>query len=143
MQWWLTSHVRRYHQHYRGHGHVWQGRFKSFPIQLDVHLLTVLRYVLRNPVRAGLVTGPYEWPWSSLQHPTLVDPSPVEMPENWSQWLEEPLLDQELVAIRTCVNRQAPFGIPGWVERLAKIFGLESTLRPPGRPRKHRTENGA
>ncbi len=32
MQWWMTSHVRRYHQHYRSHGHVWQGRFKSFPI---------------------------------------------------------------------------------------------------------------
>ena len=55
MQWWMTSHVRRYHRHYRSHGHVWQGRFKIFPIQQDGHLLTVLRYVLRNPVRAGLV----------------------------------------------------------------------------------------
>ncbi|BFU92124.1 MAG: hypothetical protein NTAFB01_33110 [Nitrospira sp.] len=51
MQWWLTSHVRRYHRHYRSHGHVWQGRFKSFPIQQDGHLLTVLL----NPVRANLV----------------------------------------------------------------------------------------
>ena len=54
LQWLLTSHVRRYHRHYGGSGHVWQGRFKSFPIQHDSHLLTVLRYVLRNPVRAGL-----------------------------------------------------------------------------------------
>jgi len=35
MQWWMTSHARRYHWHYRSHGHVWQGRFKSFPIQQD------------------------------------------------------------------------------------------------------------
>jgi putative transposase len=46
MQWLLTSHVRRYHRHYQGSGHVWQGRFKAFPIQQDEHLLTVLRYVV-------------------------------------------------------------------------------------------------
>jgi putative transposase len=40
---------------YRGSGHVWQGRFKAFPIALDEHLLMVLRYVERNPLRAGLV----------------------------------------------------------------------------------------
>ncbi|MBK9307507.1 MAG: transposase [Nitrospira sp.] len=58
MQWWMTSHVRRYHRHYRSHGHVWQGRFKRVPIQQDRHLLTVLRNVLRNPVRAGCVRLP-------------------------------------------------------------------------------------
>jgi len=51
----MTSRVRRYHRHYRSHSHVGQGRFKSFPMQQDSHLLTVLRYVLRNPVRAELV----------------------------------------------------------------------------------------
>ena len=47
MQWLLTSHVRRYHKHYGGSGQVWQGRFKSFPVQRDDHLLMVLRYVCR------------------------------------------------------------------------------------------------
>jgi putative transposase len=55
MQWLQTTHVRRYHEHYQTSGHVWQGRFKAFPIQEDEHLLTVLRYVERNPLRAGLV----------------------------------------------------------------------------------------
>ena len=55
MGWLLTAHVRRYHQHYHGSGHVYQGRFRSFPIQEDDHLLTVLRYIERNPVRAALV----------------------------------------------------------------------------------------
>jgi putative transposase len=50
-QWLLTSHVRRYHRHYHSSGHVWQGRFKAFPIQRDEHLLTVLRYVEWNPLR--------------------------------------------------------------------------------------------
>ena len=48
MQWLMTSHVRRYHRHYGGSGHVWQGRFKAFPIQEDEHLLGVLRYAERR-----------------------------------------------------------------------------------------------
>ena len=55
MQWLLTTHVRRYHKHYHSSGRVWQGRFKAFPIATDDHVLTVLRYAERNPVRAGLI----------------------------------------------------------------------------------------
>src|SRR5688572_24903460 len=71
MQWLLTSHVRRYHRHYGTSGHVWQGRFKAFPIQKDEHLLLVLRYVERNPVRAKTlgVRRAERWPWSSLAAP--------------------------------------------------------------------------
>ena len=54
MQWLLTSHARRYHKHYGSSGHIWQGRFKSFPVQRDEHLITMLRYVLQNSIRAGL-----------------------------------------------------------------------------------------
>jgi putative transposase len=51
-------------------GHVYQGRFKSFPIAADEHLLAVLRYVERNPLRAGLVTRAEEWRWGSLYRRT-------------------------------------------------------------------------
>ncbi|TWU04757.1 transposase [Stieleria varia] len=61
MQWLMTSHVRRYHRHYQGSGHVWQGRFKAFPVQSDEHYLTVLRYLERNPLRANMV----QRTWSS------------------------------------------------------------------------------
>ena len=135
MQWWMTSHVRRYHRHYGSSGHVWQGRFKSFPIQQDDHLLTVLRYVLRNPVRAQLVESATQWPWSSLQHPTLADPSPVPLPAEWLRWIDAPLFEHELATLRTCLNRQAPFGSPEWQAHLASTTGLHSTLRPRGRPR--------
>jgi putative transposase len=66
MRWLLTAHVRRYLKHYHSSGHVYQGRFRSFPIQEDEHLLTVLRYIERNPVRAGLVVRAQDWPWSSV-----------------------------------------------------------------------------
>ena len=42
MQWLLTSHVRRYRKHYGSSGHIWQGRFKSFPVQRDEHLINCL-----------------------------------------------------------------------------------------------------
>ena len=142
MQWWMTSHVRRYHHYHETHGHIWQGRFKSFPVQEDVHLLTVIRYVLLNPVRAGLVHQVDEWPWSSHKHPYLTDPLPIALPRDWERWLEEPLQDQELTQVRTSVNRRAPFGSHDWQRQIANACGLETTLRPVGRPRKENGGNG-
>jgi hypothetical protein len=72
MHWLLTTHACRYQKLYRSTGHVWQGRFKVFPIQEDDHLLTVLRYIERNPLRAGLVPQAQDWRWSSLRW--LLDP---------------------------------------------------------------------
>ena len=66
MHWLLTAHVRRYQRHYHATGHVWQGRFKAFPIQDDDHLLVVLRYVERISLHAGLVGRAEAWEWSSL-----------------------------------------------------------------------------
>src|SRR5881397_34989 len=66
---WLTlTHTQRWHAHCHnsGSGHLYQGRFKSFPVQSDEHLLTVCRYVERNALRAGLVARAEQWPWSSL-----------------------------------------------------------------------------
>ena len=51
----LVSHTQRYHKHHQSGGHVWQGRFKSPVIQDDAHVLTVLRYIEANPLRAKLV----------------------------------------------------------------------------------------
>jgi putative transposase len=136
MQWWMTCHVRRYHQHYRSHGHVWQGRFKSFPIQLDGHLLTAIRYVLRNPDRTGLVEHAMDWPWSSLRFPHLRDPILIDTPSEWLQWIDQPVFDHELTTLRTYVSGQQPFGAEEWQATIATALGLESTLRRRGRPLK-------
>jgi len=142
MQWLLTAHVRRYHQHYRSSGHVWQGRFKAFPIEQDDHLLTVLRYIERNPLRARLVEGAEDWRWSSLQHwqatskVSGIDPGPVPRPENWPQWVNQPLTTSELEDVRHGVSRGTPFGSIVWVSRMAAELGLTANLRPRGRPRK-------
>lgn len=144
MQWLLTSHVRRYHRHYQSSGHVWQGRFKAFPVQEDEHLLAVLRYVERNPVRATAipVRKAERWPWSSVgspprdvERPTL-DPGPVPRSRNWLRFVNEPQTDAELAAMRESVERGSPFGSDAWKQQTATQLGLEFTLRPRGRPRK-------
>jgi len=135
MKWLLTSHVRRYHKHSGSSGHIWQGRFKSFPVQRDEHLITVLRYVLQNPVRGGLSSTAGEWPWSSLRRPRLIDRCPVEEDRQWVEQLDEPIREDQLAAVRECLNRQRPFGKTDWQAEMAATFGLASTLRPRGRPR--------
>ncbi len=79
MHWLMTTHVRRYLRHYRSSGHVWQGRFKAFPIQEDEHLLTVVRYIERNPLRAGLVERAEAWRWSSLPWLEAPERAPVRV----------------------------------------------------------------
>jgi putative transposase len=142
MQWLLTSHVRRYHRHYHGSGHVWQGRFKAFPIQQDEHLLWVLRYVERNPLGANLVRRAETWSWSSLawrplrRRPEMLADWPVPCPRNWLALVNAPQTEAELAALRRSIARGSPFGHEHWTQRVAKRLGLESSLRPRGRPRK-------
>jgi putative transposase len=144
MQWLLTSHVHGYRMRYGGSGHVWQGRFKAFPIAQDDHLLTVLRYVERNPFRAGLVASAEDWPYSSLplwlQPPLLpwLDPGPVPRHPAWLEHVHAPHTDAELAALRRCTERGTPFGSATWVERTAEQLGLESSLHHSGRPTKSR-----
>lgn len=142
VQWWLTSHVRRYHRHYASSGHVWQGRFKSFPVQQDEHFLTVVRYVLQNPVRAQLAAHAGDWPWSSLHFPQMIDPWPVAPPTVLTEWLRLPVSPRDLDGLRNSVRRQAPFGSGEWQEVTAMSAGSESTLRSRGRPRKSRPQEG-
>ncbi len=135
MQWLLTSHVRRYHRHYHGSGHVWQGRFKAFPIEQDEHLLTVLRYVERNPLRANLVGRAEAWAWSSLawraggKRPQLLADWPVGRPRNWLARVNAAQTAGELAALRQSIARGAPFGDERWSQRIAKRLGIESSLQ--------------
>jgi putative transposase len=68
MQRLTITHVRCWQQHrgYAGLGHVYQGRYKSFPVQSDEHFCVVARYVERNALRASLVLRAEEWRWSSF-----------------------------------------------------------------------------
>jgi putative transposase len=144
---WLTlTHSVRWHKHYHstGSGHVYQNRFKAFAVGEDEHLLTVLRYVERNGLRAGLVRRAEDWPWSSLACRLArgevavrrLHPGPVPLPANWVKVVNAAETEAELEALRRSVARGSPYGPAGWVEAVVERLGLQSTIRPRGRPRK-------
>jgi len=142
MHWLLTTHVQRHHIRHGTTGRVWQGRYKAFPIQADAHLVTVLRYVERNPVRAGLVDRALGWQWSSVRerHSNagecgLLAPSPVPLPSPWTDWVDKPLTGTELANVRTSLRRNRPLGDSAWTHELASRLNLLGTLNPRGRPR--------
>jgi putative transposase len=144
---WLTlTHTQRWHAHRRsaGSGHLYQGRFKSFPVQDDGHLLTVCRYVERNALRAGLAPRAEDWRWGSLWKtanpgpmpgPNL-SPWPVERPADWTERVNPSMSPDEEDALRRVVRRCQPFGALDWQLLTASRLGLGSTLRPVERPRK-------
>jgi putative transposase len=142
-----TTHVRRWHLRWQtvGGGHLYQGTYKSFPIEDDAHLLTVLRYVEGNPVRSTLVARAEHWRWSSLWrwlHPNDNEDRPalcrwpIARPADWKARVNRALAKKELDAVRVSVARGRPFGDEDWQRQTAKRLGLESTFRPRGRPRK-------
>ncbi len=149
MKWIGGTHTMRYHAHYHsgGMGHIYQQRFKSFPVQDDGHFFTVCRYVERNALRANLVKRAEDWQWGSLYRwlqkpepqPHLLSTWPVARLPNWVDRVNEPLSDKELESIRKCVQRGRPLGDETWVESIAKRLSLETTIRPRGRPKKHTT----
>jgi putative transposase len=147
----LVSHTQRYHRFHRSGGHVWQGRFKSPVIQDDEHLLTVLRYIEANPLRAGIVADAGEYPWSSFafhglgRSDLLLDTItaydalaayPAVRQRRWSAYVHAEPEEAELAAIRRSSATGLPYGQAGWVNRLAGRLKLDLTIRPRGRPRK-------
>jgi putative transposase len=148
LRWLTVTHTQRWHahRHTAGTGPLYQGRFKSFPVQADDHLLSVCRYVERNPLRAGLVRKAEEWRWGSLWHRVhgtdglLLDAWPLPISADWIQHVNRPQSESELEAVRRSAVRGAPFGEESWQRLTAERLGLQSTLRARGRPHKAPSE---
>jgi putative transposase len=123
---------------------VYQGRFKSFPVQTDEHFITVVRYVERNALRAKLVERAEEWRWCSIyrfsrRNAKLTDflsSWPMERPQNWIELVNEPDKTSELDDLRASAQRGRPFGSEDWMINIAKQLGLEATMHRRGRPRR-------
>ena len=143
------------HRHYTRHvnfrqewrGHLWQGRFASFPMEQN-HVLAAARYVELNPVRAGLVEKPEEYPWSSTRahlsghDDSLVKVLPLlEMVKNWGEILSDTPAGHEIEEIRRHENTGRPIGSGAFVAKLEQ--GLSRILRhqKPGPKRNTTSEN--
>lgn len=143
MKWLTVTHAQRWHTAHgtTGMGHLYQGRYKSFPTESDEHYLTVLRYVESNPLRADIVEKSQSWPWSSLAlrngrecEITLSD-GPVELPRRWNYLVNLGVNDNQKSMIDNSIKRGCPYGDEHWVRRTIKQLGLESSIRPIGRPK--------
>ena len=144
MQKMTITHVRRWveHRHRVGYGGVYQGRYRSFPVQDDAHFTTVVRYVERNPLRANLVTRAQTWQWSSLgQKQTDKSPLipltrwPVRRREDWIEWVNTPQTSAEEAAVLHCLTHSRPYGSDVWTQTMESRLKL-TPLRKRGRPRK-------
>jgi putative transposase len=130
MQQLTTKHVRRWQLHRQsvGFGHVYQGRYKSFPVESEEYFYSVVRYVERNALRAGLVDRAETWKWSSLwrqctgtsEQRQLLSGWPVPCPRNWRQMANEPMNEAEVETICRCIARGQPYGDDAWIRGVAK-----------------------
>lgn len=143
-----VTHVRNWQENRRrvGMGHVYQGRYKSFPVETDEYFYQVVRYVERNALRANLVDAADQWRWSSLWRRThgsstqrkMLSRWPLPRPRQWVAHVNEPQTEAELKSLRRCVNNGQPYGNEIWKKKTARKLGLESTMRRRGRPSKIR-----
>jgi len=114
------THTQRYHARTRtaGCGHIYQGRYKSLPVETGQHFLTLVRYVERNAQRAGLVKRAEDWPWSSVhtrlygkeKQKQLLRRWPVAGPKDYVAWLNHPQVKEEIEDIRYARKRSRPYG---------------------------------
>jgi REP element-mobilizing transposase RayT len=107
----FTQYSNRRHQQT---GHLFQGRFKAILVDGDAYWLELARYVVLNPVRAGMVADPGEWPWSS--HRPMIGRAPTP------KWLAK---DRLLAAF----DRRRPTAVRHWKRFVAEGIGAESIWR--------------
>ena len=146
MRWVTTTHVRQRRTKTKsvGDGHLYQGTYKSFPIETDHHLHTVIRYAEQNPLRAKLVTQVEDWQWSSLyrrqrnnrEDQKLLASLPTELPVNYLESVNTILSKDDVEQVRHSIVKGAPYGSTNWIGEMVEKYNLGSTLRSPGKPKK-------
>ena len=77
------SYTQKYNRLHGKVGHVFQGRYKAIVIEKESHLLEVCRYVVLNPVRAGVVRRPGQWRWSSYRATVGLTKAPDLLSTDW------------------------------------------------------------
>ncbi|MCC6698758.1 MAG: transposase, partial [Candidatus Hydrogenedentes bacterium] len=140
-----TVYAMRFNTRTGLNGHVWQGRFYSCVLD-EAHLWAAVRYVERNPVRAGMVERAEDYPWSSapghcgLRRDALLSTEfpPVGVVENWAAWLRTEDGVEAIDRIRRQTRTGRPCGAAGFMARLENLLGR--IVGPAKRGRKPKTQ---
>ena len=145
---WLThTHTMRWHAHYHteGTGHLYQGRFKTFPIERNDHLLNVLRYVEQNALRAELCERAEDWKFGSLWRHVNGGPDatkilakwPIPRPSQWKAMVNRNQRKTEIESIQHCIKKGNPYGSDRFITQSVDRLQLDHTLQSRGRPKKN------
>jgi putative transposase len=151
----IISVGRRYVQYinhsYGRSGTLWESRYKSSLVQAETYLLFCQRYIELNPVRAGMVSNPAHYPWSSYRanalgqanpilspHPLYVALAAAETPrrETYRALFRGALDEAPLADLRMALNQDQPVGNSRFYAEIEAITGQRRELRKRGRPRK-------
>ena len=136
----------QYINHLHGRcGHLWQDRFFSSALD-EQHFWKALAYVERNPVRAGMVSHAWEYPWSSASaHVEGMDATRLLDLEKWldmlggADWRETltiPQDEQFVSRLRRWTNRGCPLGSDSFISKMERLIGRRLRPLPVGRPKK-------
>lgn len=144
MQWLTLTHTQRWHtkNNTTGTGHLYQGRYKSVLVQDDKHLLGLIRYVERNPLRANLVKNLSNWRFSSYwrrnhgseDYKKSLSEWPITMPSDYNSFVHELVTIEELSNIRRSVQGGQLYGSEEWTDSMKRKFSIEDP-KPRGRPK--------
>ena len=151
MQWVGRHYVPYFNRKYQRAGTLWQGRFKATVVDAATYLLPCSRFIELNPVRAGLVTNPIDYPWSSYAHhvgsvpdPVIVDHmvywalgnTPFQREANYKQLAEQALTSSELQAFNDSVHKGWVMGSESFKTELEKQTSRQVRPGRRGRPSK-------
>lgn len=143
--------VRRFNRRHGRSGTLWEGRFRSSLVEADRYLLACQRYIESNPVRAGMVEGVADWPWSSHRHHigVAVDPlvrshptifalgnTPFERESAYRKLFDESVLQSEQDWLRQRLINGKPTASTDFQRQLEVTHTLRLIRPPVGRPRK-------
>jgi len=139
------TYARHANRRQRWWGHLWANRFYSTPLD-EAHAWTAIKYVERNPVRAGLVDLPWDYPWSSAPTHVLGVPAPLlsAVPPDdtrapgaaWGAWLLGPEVEEDVQRLRANTTTGWPTGAPAFVTALETRLDRRLTRQPAGRKAK-------
>lgn len=139
------AYTRYYNDRHAAKGRLFQGRFFSTPMD-EPHYYAAVRYVLANPVRAGMTVHAWDYKWSSVRYhmhivgndPLVRDPDVLGEGYQWREMLSRQL--EELNTIRKRTFDGYPCGSESFVEDISRRVGISLSRKPVGRPPKKREE---
>lgn len=144
------SYVQYINRSHRRTGTLWEGRYKACVIDSDAWLLTCMRYIEMNPVRAGMVTHPGQYRWSSYTANAQGAPNALLCPHNlylvlgsepkarqhaYRDLFRQSLGDEQTHEIRTMLNQQLVLGREEFKDKIAHMTQRQVRRGKDGRPR--------